>query len=54
MRVQISLSEQTWRRLCEIASVEKRYPRQQIELLLEKALRELEQTTEREAQRCNN
>ncbi|MBI4506413.1 MAG: hypothetical protein HY691_12825 [Chloroflexi bacterium] len=38
MRVQITVPDPLWRRLCEAAAAECRYPRQQLELIVRRAL----------------
>ena len=38
MRVQIQIPPELWKRLCEVARREHRYPRQQIEFLVSHAL----------------
>lgn len=40
MRVQISLPDAAWKSLCDIAQRERRYPKQQLEFIVLRTLRD--------------
>jgi hypothetical protein len=53
MRLQIQIAPPLWNRLCSLAHQEHRLPRQQIEFLLDKILRDNQDPTSPEPTSCD-